>query len=340
MSTADAPQALPEEPFRHTTVPFTRTPGPDGSEITGQVDFSQVPRFAGPSTFAGLPRLSDVGEAQAGVIGIPFDSGVTFRPGARFGPDQIRAASRLLRPYHVELDAFPFARHQVADVGNLAVTPFGIDRAIAAMLAGLDEARERAGRLVVLGGDHTIAYPSIRSLARRHGPISVLHFDAHIDTFGPYFGAETHHGTPFRRAAEEGLLDPEGCMHIGIRGPLYGPHDLADDRGYGFETVHASEFSTTGLAGILERTRARLGDRPVYVSVDIDVLDPSFAPGTGTPEPGGLSSRELLYLVRGLAGLHVVGADVVEVSPAYDHADITSLAAAHLAYEFLSLWGR
>lgn len=321
-------------------IPYTTSVGADGSPITGQVDFSQVPRFAGPGTFAGLPSLASVGEAQAGVIGIPFDSGVTFRPGTRFGPEGIRGASHLIRPYNVELDAFPFAQHQVADVGNLAVTPFGVDRAVEAMLVGLAAARERAGKLVILGGDHTVAYPAIKTLARHHGPISVLHFDAHIDTFGPYFGAAMHHGTPFRRAAEEGLLDPEGCMHVGIRGPLYGPHDLAEDRAVGFQTVHSSEFATTGLVGILEQITRRLGDRPVYVSVDIDVLDPAFAPGTGTPEPGGLASRELLYLLRGLAPLNIVGADVVEVAPAYDHADVTSLAAAHIAYEFLSLWGR
>ncbi|MBC9943750.1 agmatinase [Leucobacter sp. cx-328] len=320
-------------------IPYVRTPGPDGREITGQVDFSQVPRFAGPGTFAGLPRLADVGESAAGVIGIPFDSGVTYRPGARFGPEGIRSASHLIRPHHVELDSFPFAKHQVADVGNLAVTPFGIETAIDAMVTGLTAARERAGKLVILGGDHTVAYPSIKTLFDKHGPISVLHFDAHIDTFGTYFGASTHHGTPFRRAAEEGLLDPEGCMHIGIRGSLYDHHDLSDDRALGFQTVHASEFLTTGLHGIADQMRARLGDRPVYVSVDIDVLDPAFAPGTGTPEPGGLSSRELLFLIRSLAPLKVVGADVVEVAPSYDHANVTSLAAAHVAYEFLSIWG-
>ena len=320
--------------------PYTSHTNSDGLPLTGQVDFSQVPRFAGPATFAGLPRLGDVGESAAGVVGIPFDSGVTFRPGARFGPEGIRNASRLLRPYNVDQDSFPFASHQVADVGNLAVTPFGVDRAVKAMLHGLAEARERAGKLVVLGGDHTVAYPAVKTLAREHGPISVLHFDAHIDTFDSYFGADMHHGAPFRRLAEEGLLDPEGCLHVGIRGPLYGPHDLSEDRACGFRTVHSSEFATTGLEGILELTRARLGDRPIYVSVDIDVLDPAFAPGTGTPEPGGLSSLELMYLIRGLHGLNIVGADVVEVAPAYDHADITSLAAAHVAYEFLSLWGR
>ena len=320
--------------------PFTTETGENGLEHTAQIDFSRVPRFASPSSFAGLPRLQDVGEASAGVLGVPFDSGVTFRPGARFGPEQIRAASRLIRPYNVELDSFPFRKHQVADVGNLAVTPFGVEQATDAMFEGMVEAGERAGKLMLLGGDHTLAYPAIRALARTHGPIAVLHFDAHLDTWGPYFGSDIHHGAPFRLAAEQGLLDQEACLHIGIRGPVYGPHDMANDRAVGFQTVRSSEFSTTGLDGILQLITARIGDRPCYVSVDIDVLDPAFAPGTGTPEPGGLSSRELMYLIRGIESLNIVGADVVEVAPAYDHADITSLAAAHVAYEFLSIWGR
>lgn len=319
--------------------PHTFSHAPDGTQITEQIDFSEVPRYASPPTFAGLPRLDQVNDYAVGVIGLPFDSGVTFRPGARFGPEQIRATSRLLRPYSVEQDSFPFKHQQVVDLGNLAITPFGIESAVAAMSRGLDEASERSAKLMLLGGDHTIAYPAIRSLARKHGPISVLHFDAHLDTWGPYFGAKLHHGAPFRKAAEEGLLDPEGCMHVGVRGPVYGPSDLEQDRACGFQTVRSSEFLTTGIDGIAQQIRARIGDRPTYVSVDIDVLDPAYAPGTGTPEPGGLSSRELMHLIRSLSGLHIVGADVVEVAPAYDHADITSLAAAHVAYEFISLWG-
>lgn len=311
-----------------------------GNTIIEQIDFSATPRFASAPTFAGLPRMDQATDYKIGVVGIPFDSGVTFRPGARFGPEAIRGSSRLIRPYHVELDARPFSTHQVADLGNIAVTPFDIRDAVDAMVRGLDEASERSQRLVLLGGDHTIAYPALKSLHRLHGPVAVVHFDAHLDTWGPYFGASMHHGTPFRRAFEDGLLDPEGCMHVGVRGSVYGPEDNENDDAVGFQRIRASEFIGTGLDGIVERIRRRVGDRPLYVSVDIDVLDPAFAPGTGTPEPGGLSSRELLHILRSLADLNLVGADVVEVAPAYDHADVTSLAAAHIAYDFLSIWGR
>ena len=317
--------------------PDTSLPDPY-APIVEQVDFSQTPRYASAPTFAGLPRLDQVSEYAVGVIGIPFDSGVTFRPGARFGPEAIRAASRLIRPYHVELDAYPFRHHQVADLGNIPVTPFSIPDAVAAMLRGLDEASDRAQRLVLLGGDHTIAYPALASLSRLHGPIAVVHFDAHLDTWGPYFGANLHHGAPFRRAFEDGFLDPEGCVHVGVRGSIYGPDDNSHDDATGFQRIRASEFIGTGIDGIVEQIRERVGTRPLYVSVDIDVLDPAFAPGTGTPEPGGLSSRELLHMLRGLKGLNLVGADVVEVAPAYDHADITAMAAAQVAYEYVSLW--
>ncbi|MBP1326492.1 agmatinase [Leucobacter exalbidus] len=313
---------------------------PAGEQILTQIDFAATPRYASAPTFAGLPRLDQVSEYQVGVIGIPFDSAVTFRPGARFGPEAIRGASRLLRPYHVEMDAYPFAGHQVADLGNIPVTPFSIESAVASMVRGLDEASERSQRLVLLGGDHTIAYPSLKSLHRLHGPIAVVHFDAHLDTWGPYFGANLHHGAPFRRAFEDGLLDPEGCMHVGVRGSVYGPEDNLEDDATGFQRIRASEFIGTGIDGIVEQIRARVGDRPLYISVDIDVLDPAFAPGTGTPEPGGLSSRELLHMLRGLKGLNLVGADVVEVAPAYDHADVTALAAAHVAYEYMCLWAQ
>lgn len=319
------------------TPAHTVKPGP-GGEIVEQIDFSATPRFASAPTFAGLPRLDQVSDYRVGVVGIPFDSSVTFRPGARFGPEAIRGASRLIRPYHVELDAFPFANHQVADLGNMPVTPFSIERAVETMIRGLDQASERSQRLLLLGGDHTIAYPSLKSLHRIHGPLAVVHFDAHLDTWGPYFGANIHHGAPFRLAFEEGLLDPEGSIHVGIRGSVYGPEDNAQDDATGFQRVRASEFIGSGLDGIVEQIRARVGQRPMYISVDIDVLDPAFAPGTGTPEPGGLQTRELLHMLRGLADLNLVGADIVEVAPAYDHADITALAAAQTAYELLSMW--
>ena len=227
--------------------------------------------------------------------------------------------------------------HQVADAGDIAVNPFDIAEAIATIERASDELRDGGTKLITLGGDHTIALPLLRSLHRDHGPISVLHFDAHLDTWDTYFGAPFTHGTPFRRASEEGLLDPEHCLHVGIRGPLYAPTDLTDDRVLGFQVIGSDDFQIDGLATVIERMRARLGDAPVYVSIDIDVLDPAHAPGTGTPEAGGMTSRELLHCLRNLVGTNVVGADIVEVAPAYDHAEITGIAAAHVAYELLSV---
>lgn len=302
----------------------------------GPVDASLVPRFAGPATFARLPRLDEVSDADVAVFGIPFDAGVSYRPGARFGPAHVRESSRLLRPYNPALEVSPFARLQVVDAGDLAVNPFSIAEAITQVERGADALAERAGRLLAIGGDHTIALPLLRSVARRHGPVAVVHFDAHLDTWDTYFGAAYTHGTPFRRASEEGLIDRSGSMHVGIRGPLYGATDLRDDAGLGFSVVPAVEIEDLGSRGVIERIRARVQERPVYVSVDIDVLDPAFAPGTGTPESGGLLSRELLAILRAFSGMRLVGADIVEVAPAYDHADITGIAASHVAFELLS----
>ncbi|MEU4577216.1 agmatinase [Nonomuraea sp. ATR24] len=301
---------------------------------TGPVDSARVPRFAGPATFARLPRLDEVGRADVAVVGVPFDSGVSYRPGARFGPSAVREASRLLRPYHPGLDVSPFERVQVADAGDIAANPFHIGEAIESIEAAADALD---ARLVTIGGDHTIALPLLRSAARKHGPVALLHFDAHLDTWDTYFGAEYTHGTPFRRAVEEGIVDTEALSHVGIRGPLYGKKDLEEDRRLGFGILTAADVLRRGLDEVIDALRQRIGDRPLYVSVDIDVLDPAHAPGTGTPEAGGLTSRELLEILRGLAGTNLVGADVVEVAPAYDHAEITSVAASHVAYDLVSL---
>jgi len=303
----------------------------------GPVDASVVPRFAGPETFARLPRIDQVEHADVAVVGFPFDSGVSYRPGARFGPQHVRQSSKLLRPYHPPLDVHPFDAQQVADAGDIGINPFSIDDAVATVERAADELREPGSTLLSVGGDHTIALPLLRSVARTHGPVAVLHFDAHLDTWDTYFGAPTTHGTPFRRASEEGLIDRERSMHVGIRGPLYSAKDLAEDGILGFQVVRSDDYQLDGLAGVVERVRTRLADGPVYVSVDIDVLDPAHAPGTGTPEAGGLTSRELLHTLRSLAGTNVVGADIVEVAPAYDHAEITGIAAAHVAYELLAV---
>ena len=306
------------------------------SRPVGPVDASVVPRFAGLSTFARLPRREDVPAMDVAVVGVPFDSGTTYRPGARFGPAHIRQGSRLLRPYNPALNVAPFGRRQVVDAGDIAVNPFDIADAIRTIEAAAREL-SRDARLLTLGGDHTIALPLLRAMHAAHGPIAVLHFDAHLDTWDTYFGKPYTHGTPFRRAAEEGLLDREHCLHVGIRGPLYSENDLPESADLGFATISSVEVEQLGVAATVERMRERLGDRPVYVSVDIDVLDPAHAPGTGTPEAGGLTSRELLGIIRGLAGADVVSADIVEVSPAYDHAELTAIAAAHVAYELLSV---
>ena len=303
----------------------------------GPIDATQVPRYAGLATFARLPEIRDVSEADVAIFGIPFDSGVSYRPGARFGPGHVRESSKLLRPFNPAQSNYPFGRQQVVDAGDLAVNPFDLSEAIRSIERGSQELHERAKKLVAIGGDHTIALPLLRDIHRIHGPVSVIHFDAHLDTWDSYFGADFTHGTPFRRASEEGLLDRDGCMHMGIRGPLYSGEDLTDDADLGFQIFSSIEFEDLGVAAALEKIHSRVQDRPVYLSIDIDVLDPAHAPGTGPPEAGGLTSRELLGVIRGMKNLNLVGADIVEVAPAYDHAQITGIAASHIIYEILSI---
>lgn len=310
---------------------------PHMTETRGPVDSSKVPRFAGPATFARLPRLDEVARADVAVLGVPFDAGVSYRPGARFGPSAVREASRLLRPYHPGLDVSPFATQQVADAGDIAVNPFNIGEAIETIEDAASGLQADGTRLVTIGGDHTIALPLLRAAAKRYGPVAVLHFDAHLDTWDTYFGAEYTHGTPFRRAVEEGILDTSALSHVGTRGPLYGKKDLTEDEKLGFGIVTSADVYRRGADEVADQLRQRIGNRPLYISIDIDCLDPAHAPGTGTPEAGGLTSRELLEILRGLAGSHLIGADVVEVAPAYDHAEITSVAASHVAYDLISL---
>jgi len=313
-----------------------KTPRVNTGKIIGQVDATQMPRYGGIATFAHLPQINEVNDVDVAIVGVPFDTGVSYRPGARFGPNHVRESSRLLRPFNPAANVSPFATQQVVDAGDIAANPFDIEEAISSIHKSYDQLLERAKRIVTIGGDHTITLPILRSLKAKHGPISVVHFDAHLDTWDSYFGADYTHGTTFRRASEEGLLDPEGCMHIGIRGPLYAAKDLTDDKALGFQIFSSIEFQDLGVAAAIEKMKARVGKRPMYISIDIDVLDPAHAPGTGTPEAGGLTSRELLSLLRGTAGMNVVGADIVEVAPAYDHAQITGIAASHAMYELIS----
>jgi agmatinase len=297
-----------------------------------------VPRYAGPSTFCRLPELRDVPYCDVAVLGIPFDSGTSYRPGARFGPQAIRQASRHLRTnFHPQYDTEPFKTIQVADAGDVACNPYNIEEAIAQIEQTADELYQQTPSILSLGGDHTIAVPLLRSINKQVGPVALVHFDAHLDTWDTYFGAPYTHGTPFRRAAEENLFIDDASMHVGIRGPLYSRDDLARDAELGFKVVHCDDLQQHGVDYVVQRIRDRVGDHPLYLSIDIDVLDPAHAPGTGTPEIAGITSRELVGILRGLQGLNLVAGDVVEVAPAYDHAEITALAAATIAFEMINL---
>ena len=303
----------------------------------GPVDASVNPRYSGIATFARLPRIEDVPRADIAVVGIPFDSGVSYRPGTRFGPSHVRESSRLLRPCNPAQDVSPFQLAQVVDAGDIPVNPFDLTEAVTEVERAALALGERVQRIVTIGGDHTVALPLLRAVAAKHGPVAVLHFDAHLDTWDTYFGAPITHGTPFRRASEEGLIDLTASCHVGTRGPLYSKQDLEDDERLGFSIVSSEYIEEHGVEAAIDRILTRIGDKPLYVSIDIDVLDPAHAPGTGTPEAGGLTSRELLRILRALRDRDIVGADVVEVSPAYDHAQMTGIAASHVVYELVTL---
>ena len=307
------------------------------TENVGPVDASANPRYSGIATFARLPRIEDVERADIAVVGIPFDSGVSYRPGTRFGPSHVRESSRLLRPYNPAQDVSPFELAQVVDAGDIPVNPIDLTEPVTEVETAARALGEQEQRIVTIGGDHTVALPLLRAVAAKHGPVAVLHFDAHLDTWDTYFGAPITHGTPFRRASEEGLIDLTASCHVGTRGPLYSKQDLEDDARLGFSIVSSEYIEEHGVEAGIQRILQRVGDRPLYVSIDIDVLDPAHAPGTGTPEAGGLTSRELLRILRALRDRDIVGADVVEVSPAYDHAQMTGIAASHVVYELVSL---
>ena len=311
-------------------------------ETIEPVSGTKVPRYAGPSTFARLPELRDVEKCDVAIVGIPFDAGTSFRPGARFGPQSIRQASRHLRTnYHPNYDTEPFKAQQVTDAGDITCNPFNIKEAINQIEEGAFNLLKITKGIISLGGDHTIAFPLLRAVNKiNKGPVALVHFDAHLDTWDTYFGAPYTHGTPFRRAREENLFLDNASMHVGIRGPLYSREDIKNDESFGFKIIHCDEFQSEGIDAIVKRIKKRVGDSPVYLSIDIDVLDPAFAPGTGTPEIAGMTTREMVNVLRGLSGINLISADVVEVSPAYDHAEVTSLAAATIVYELTNLFAK
>lgn len=298
----------------------------------------ESPRFSGVRTFMRLPNVQDLQNADAAVVGAPFDTGASFRAGARFGPEGIRSASHLLRPYNPSQGLPIFERLSVIDYGDVPVVPGYTEESYEMMREGL-ESIHRAGVVpIVLGGDHAIALPELRAAAAIHGPLALVQFDSHADTWDSFFGKPYNHGTVFRRAVEEGLLSPERSIQVGMRGSLYEQGDLEASRALGFDLITTDEVREIGIPAVTNRIRDRVGTAKAYVSFDVDFVDPAFAPGTGTPEIGGFTSREAQEFVRGLSGINLVGCDVVEVYPSYDGpGQVTSLLAANVAYELLTI---
>jgi agmatinase len=306
------------------------------------IDSLVSPRFAGVRTFMRLPHLTTTENVDVAFVGLPFDTGVSFKVGARFGPEAIRSASALLRPYHSELDIEIFRWLSAIDYGDAPVAPGFIEDSFERIVNFLQPLHAAGVIPIALGGDHSIALPELRVAAQRHGPLALVLFDSHTDTWESYFGHRYFHGTPFKRAVEEGLLAPEWSIMAGMRGPLYDRNDLADARAMGFEIVTASDMHRNGIVELPKQILARAGTHRVFLSFDIDFLDPAYAPGTGTPEVGGFATWQAQMLLRGLAGLNIVAADVVEVLPNYDPSQATAHAAANMAWEILSLiaWQR
>jgi agmatinase len=300
-------------------------------------DAFRSPRFGQPATFMLLPHRRDPHGLDVALLGIPYDGGTSYRPGARHGPRHVREQSSLIRPWNPVLQVSPFEKLRVADYGDVDVVPISIEGTFAAIEREMDALGGAGVVPLSAGGDHSVTLPILRSLRRRHGPLGLVHFDAHPDTWDEYFGSKYFHGTTFRRAVEEGLVDSRRVIQIGIRGPLYGADDFDFHREHGLEAIRVEAVKERGTPWVIERL-GRLQGGPVYCSFDIDAVDPAYAPATGTPEVGGLTSFEALCLVRGLRGLDLVGADVVEVSPPFDGpGQITSLLAANLLFELLSL---
>jgi len=310
------------------------------------LDAKVMPRFAGIRTFMRAPHTADLAGVDAAVYGIPYDTATSYRTGPRFGPEAIRSASALLRPYNPALGVNVVEALSIVDYGDLPVSPGDTERTYGQIEEALAPLLDAGVFPLALGGDHSVTLAELRALASRqpaafqrgNEPLALVQLDAHGDTWDEYFGQRFFHGTTFKRALEEGLIDPAVSVQAGLRGSLYGAEDLESARELGFAVVPCDQLRTLEPGGFAALVRTRVGDRPVFLSFDIDVLDPAFAPGTGTPEVGGLSTSEALAFVRSLRGINIVGADVVEVSPPYDGpGQQTALAAANIAYEILSL---
>ena len=296
---------------------------------------NEMPRFGGLASMMRLPLATHAAGLDAAFIGVPLDIGASNRAGARFGPRQIRAESSLIRPYNMATGAAPFDALQVADLGDVPINTYSLEKSVGIITDFYREVLGHGCVPLTLGGDHTIALPILRAVAERHGPVALIHVDAHADVNDEMFGERIAHGTPFRRAVEEGLLQTNKVWQIGLRGSGYAADDFDWPRRQGFTIIPAHEVWWQSLAPIMDKVRAIIGDAPCYLSFDIDGIDPSFAGGTGTPEIGGLSVPQALEIIRGCRGLNLVGADLVEVSPPYDPSGNTALLGANLLYEML-----
>jgi agmatinase len=302
------------------------------------LDAQVIPRFAGIRTFMRLPNVQSLEGVEAAIVGIPLDTSTTYRPGARFGPEAIRSLSSMLRPFHAEYGIDILDALATVDWGDLPIAPGDAVGTYARVEEALQPLIAADIFPLALGGDHSISLPVLRVLARRYGPLGLVHLDAHTDTWDIYFGQKYFHGTGFRRAVEEGLLDPGRCVQAGMRGSLFASSDLEGSRELGLMVVTAEELRGLGPNGYGQLIRERVGDGPTYLSFDVDFLDPAFAPGTGTPEVAGFTTLEAILLLRALRGRYFVGADVVETSPPFDGpGQITALAAANIAWEMLAL---
>lgn len=298
---------------------------------------NDMARFAGPATMMRLPTQPDAAGLDACFVGVPIDIGTSNRSGTRHGPRQIRAESCMLRPYNMATGAAPFDRLQVADIGDVPINTFDLKKTIDIITASYGEILKHNCIPLTLGGDHTLTYPILRAMKEKHGPVALIHVDAHADINDEMFGEKIAHGTPFRRAVDDGLLLNDKVFQIGLRGTGYSPEDFDWSRDQGFTVVPAEECWHQSLTPLMEKVRATIGDAPCYLSYDIDSLDPAFAPGTGTPEVGGPTSAQTLDMIRAAQGLNFIGADLVEVSPPFDNGGITSWLGASVMFEMLCL---
>jgi len=301
------------------------------------VDALVYPRFSGIPTFMRLPHIPRAEELDLALIGIPFDGGTTYRPGPRFGPRNIRVQSAMIRPWNPVLKVNPFDKWRVADFGDLSINPLSIEDTYQRITTQLGEVLHAGARPVCVGGDHSILLPILRAIHRQFGPVGFVQLDAHGDTWSGYFGSPHSHGTPVKHAVEEGLIAPGYGLQVGLRGQVYSEDDFDFARKHHIAIITSEEFHRGGVE-LVKRHLKKFHNRPTYLTLDIDVVDPAFAPGTGTPQVGGLSSAQILDLVRSLKGLKLVGCDLVEVSPPYDNGEITSLLAANLLFELICLF--